>query len=383
MGHAVAARHFADREHAEHFFRAFEFLPQRAREAALGIGAGDPERAPSVDGIVGAGMKFLAQKRMGTFRDDGKIEGAVALAILPDQCRPFDIDDVGDRGSKVKRDGCFAHRAVQRVEQVCAMDTEAGIVGPVVRIFEVEHRAVRRRAPEQPIDARALRCQVLEKPEFGEGDLSGRLEQEAGANGLGIGEAFEDFDLVPRPVQEQCRRLSADAATDYGDFHSVPTNSAGRAIHRADTFRQTSGKMTLDSFELDQRLALDTIAVTDWMLSRILLMNDRRFPWLILVPRRTGMTEVFDLAEQDRALLWREADAVARALKAMTGCRKINIGALGNVVSQLHVHVVARSEADAAWPGPVWGKGVAERYNDVEAASLLQQFKTLLRNPVD
>lgn len=139
--------------------------------------------------------------------------------------------------------------------------------------------------------------------------------------------------------------------------------------------------MTSDAFVLDGRLAHDTIAVTDWTLSRVLLMNDRRYPWLVLVPRRAGASEVFDLAAGDRALLWREADALAQALKRTTGCRKINIGALGNVVPQLHVHVIARREDDAAWPGPVWGKGVAEPYGEAELASLLEQYKVLLRYP--
>lgn len=140
------------------------------------------------------------------------------------------------------------------------------------------------------------------------------------------------------------------------------------------------GQMTSHAFELDRRLAEDTIAVADWTLSRILLMNDRRYPWLILVPRRAGMVEAFDLSEGDRAQLWRETNAVAAALKTMTGCRKINIGALGNVVSQLHVHVVARREGDAAWPGPVWGKGAAEPYSGEEAAALVERFKALLRD---
>ena len=73
---------------------------------------------------------------------------------------------------------------------------------------------------------------------------------------------------------------------------------------------------------------------------------------------------------------------MAAALKALTGCRKINIGALGNVVSQLHVHVVARREGDAAWPGPVWGKGVAEAYGEDEAAALVRQFGAGLRDAV-
>jgi diadenosine tetraphosphate (Ap4A) HIT family hydrolase len=182
---------------------------------------------------------------------------------------------------------------------------------------------------------------------------------------------------VSLPVQKQSRGLSADAAPDHGNFHSVPTDFARRAIHRGDWFHQMGRQMTTDAFELDRRLAQDTIVVTDWSLSRILLMNDRRFPWLILVPRRAGMVEAFDLGEDERALLWREANAAAAALKAMTGCRKINIAALGNVVSQLHVHVVARYEGDAAWPGPVWGKGGAEPYAAAEVAALVERFAAL------
>ena len=141
--------------------------------------------------------------------------------------------------------------------------------------------------------------------------------------------------------------------------------------------------MTSDDFVLDQRLARDTTAVTDWKLSRILLMNDRRYPWLVLVPHRKAMVEVFDLHDYDRALLWREVSAVARGLRQVTGCQKINIGALGNIVSQLHVHIVARGEGDAAWPGPVWGKGVAEPYGGDELQSRVQEFKTLFRTPID
>ena len=141
--------------------------------------------------------------------------------------------------------------------------------------------------------------------------------------------------------------------------------------------------MTSGEFVLDQRLAQDATEVCNWKLSRILLMNDRRFPWLILVPRRTGAVEAFDLSADEQGLLWREVNAAARALKRITGCRKINIGALGNIVSQLHVHVVARRADDAAWPGPVWGKGTAEPYAGDEFRSRLAEFKKLLGEPAD
>src|ERR1700753_3000 len=95
-------------------------------------------------------------------------------------------------------------------------------------------------------------------------------------------------------------------------------------------------------------------------------MNDARYPWLILVPRRADATEIFDLDAADRALLIEEDARAARGLKALGGAAKINIGALGNLVPQLHVHIVARSPGDAAWPGPVWGHGAPVAYQESE-----------------
>jgi diadenosine tetraphosphate (Ap4A) HIT family hydrolase len=115
-------------------------------------------------------------------------------------------------------------------------------------------------------------------------------------------------------------------------------------------------------FSLDPRLAADTFAVGDLKLCRALLMNDNRYPWLILVPRHAGLTEIHELPPQERGVLIEEAAFVGERLKALTGAKKINIGALGNIVSQLHIHVVARVEGDAAWPGPVWGAGKALPY---------------------
>jgi len=127
-----------------------------------------------------------------------------------------------------------------------------------------------------------------------------------------------------------------------------------------------------DAFELDARLAGDTLVVGDLPLSRVLLMRDSRYAWLVLVPRRTGLVEVADLADDERAALWREGDAAGRALRSVGPCDKLNIGALGNIVRQLHVHVVARREGDAAWPGPVWGFGKAEAYAEGEAERIAE-----------
>jgi len=129
-------------------------------------------------------------------------------------------------------------------------------------------------------------------------------------------------------------------------------------------------------FVLHERLEADTVFVADWPLCRVLLMNDARYPWLVLVPRRAEATEIFELDIQDRALLIEETARAARALKPYA--TKINIGALGNLVPQLHIHVVARNVGDAAWPGPVWGQGKAVAYapGDLDARRA-QLVKTL------
>jgi diadenosine tetraphosphate (Ap4A) HIT family hydrolase len=130
------------------------------------------------------------------------------------------------------------------------------------------------------------------------------------------------------------------------------------------------------SFALDERLARDTLVVGDLPLCRVLLMNDSRWPWLILVPRRERAVELTDLERSDRALLIEEAASTAAFLKAHTGALKINIGALGNIVRQLHLHVVARNVGDPAWPGPVWGHRVATPYGEAEARALIEAART-------
>ena len=129
--------------------------------------------------------------------------------------------------------------------------------------------------------------------------------------------------------------------------------------------------MSEAAFALDPRLQADTHPVAMLPLCELRLMDDARYPWLILVPRRAGVTEIADLAESEQAQLWREANQAAAALRAIAPCDKLNFGALGNIVRQLHLHVVARTEGDAAWPGPVWGSGAAVPYaTDALAARL-------------
>lgn len=115
-------------------------------------------------------------------------------------------------------------------------------------------------------------------------------------------------------------------------------------------------------FLLHPRLAADTIFVEDWPLSRVLLLNDARYVWLALVPRRADAVELHDLLPADRTVLMEEIARAGAGLKALTGAAKINTGALGNIVPQLHIHVVARLAGDPAWPGPVWGHSPAEPY---------------------
>jgi diadenosine tetraphosphate (Ap4A) HIT family hydrolase len=116
-------------------------------------------------------------------------------------------------------------------------------------------------------------------------------------------------------------------------------------------------------FALDPRIKNETIVIGDAALSRVLLMNDARFPWVILVPRRAALVELMDLTAPERALLIEEIAAVSTALSRRPGVDKINVGALGNVVRQLHIHVVARALGDEAWPGPVWGAGERRLYS--------------------
>ena len=134
----------------------------------------------------------------------------------------------------------------------------------------------------------------------------------------------------------------------------------------------------MTEFTLHPRLEADTVFVADWALSRVLLMNDSRYPWLLLVPRRADLTELHDLSVEDRAALIEEAARAGAALKSLTGAAKINIGALGNLVPQLHLHVVARRPGDAAWPGSVWGQGERRPYEAPEQEALISRFRLAL-----
>jgi diadenosine tetraphosphate (Ap4A) HIT family hydrolase len=129
-------------------------------------------------------------------------------------------------------------------------------------------------------------------------------------------------------------------------------------------------------WSLDPQLARDTVAIGDLPLTRVLVMNDANYPWLILVPRVPGAVEIFDLDDEEQAQLMDEIALVARALKEVTACDKINVAAIGNVVAQLHIHIIARRRNDPAWPKPVWGAAPPRAY---EQAALDRLIATIRR----
>lgn len=131
-------------------------------------------------------------------------------------------------------------------------------------------------------------------------------------------------------------------------------------------------------FILDPRLEQDTLLVGDFPLCRLLLMNDAKYPWFILVPRREAVSELFQLDASDQQQLWQETTALAEIVKDSFGAQKMNVATLGNVVSQLHMHVIARSRGDAAWPEPVWGKHPAQPYSTEQVAAIRSKLRTVL-----
>lgn len=131
-------------------------------------------------------------------------------------------------------------------------------------------------------------------------------------------------------------------------------------------------------FVLDPRLEQDTLQIGDFPLCRLLLMNDATYPWFILVPRREELSELFQLDSADQQLLWKETTTLAEIVKDTFGADKMNIAALGNVVSQLHVHVIARRRDDAAWPAPVWGRHPADPYSAEQVDSVKRKLELVL-----
>lgn len=129
-----------------------------------------------------------------------------------------------------------------------------------------------------------------------------------------------------------------------------------------------------DIFKLHPRLEADTILLGSLPLSRVLLMNERRYPWIILVPAQPGLTEVAELTEADQAQLIRESSLIANQMRQHLSADKINLAAIGNMVPQLHFHVIARYRDDAAWPAPVWGRFEPEAYSTESRMALVQRL---------
>jgi len=125
-------------------------------------------------------------------------------------------------------------------------------------------------------------------------------------------------------------------------------------------------------FALHDQLQKDCTVIGNLPLSTLLLMNDANYPWFVLVPRREQVREWYELSEVDQRQLLQEANALAKFVQQKTDAKKMNIGALGNMVPQLHVHVIARFEVDAAWPAPGWGKAPAQGYTEGAVSKMLE-----------
>lgn len=134
-------------------------------------------------------------------------------------------------------------------------------------------------------------------------------------------------------------------------------------------------------FALHHRLEADTVEVATWPLCRVRLMNDRTYPWLILVPQRDNIREIHELMPDDRNRLINEIALAGRLLEEAVKADKINVGALGNRVEQLHVHVIARFKTDPAWPGPVWGARPTEPYDSASLQHTLRMLREAMTPP--
>lgn len=131
-------------------------------------------------------------------------------------------------------------------------------------------------------------------------------------------------------------------------------------------------------FTLDPRLQQDTVVLGDFPLSRLLLMNDARYPWFILVPRRADVSELFQLNASDQLQLWQETTRLAERLKDLFKADKLNVATLGNVVAQLHMHVIVRRRGDDAWPAPVWGRHPSLAYGAGEVEAIRSRLHMAL-----
>jgi len=133
-------------------------------------------------------------------------------------------------------------------------------------------------------------------------------------------------------------------------------------------------------FTLDAQLEKDTWKVCDLTLCRVLLAKNAAWPWLILVPKRPDKVEIIDLTEADQGELWRELAKVSHAMQKLMSPDKLNVAAIGNMVRQLHVHIVGRFEGDPNWPSPIWGSGFSAVYTNTEREEIVSRLYELLHH---
>lgn len=131
-------------------------------------------------------------------------------------------------------------------------------------------------------------------------------------------------------------------------------------------------------FKLDARLENDTIELGNIEFIKVLMSKDSNYPWLILVPEIADATELFDLDAQQQQLLMQTITKISKDMQVEFSADKINVGALGNVVKQLHIHIVARFETDIAWPGPIWGQHPAKPYTQEQLETQINKMKEML-----
>jgi diadenosine tetraphosphate (Ap4A) HIT family hydrolase len=136
----------------------------------------------------------------------------------------------------------------------------------------------------------------------------------------------------------------------------------------------------MNDFELHPRLVKDTFAVANLNLCKLLLMNDSNYPWFILVPRIKNISELFELTKVDRQSLNNEVDELSRRLSLHFNAKKMNVAAMGNIVPQLHIHVIVRKETDAAWPNPIWNKVDIAPYKKNISIELIKDIKIIIED---
>ena len=132
------------------------------------------------------------------------------------------------------------------------------------------------------------------------------------------------------------------------------------------------------SFTLDSRLENSSLLIASIDIFQIRLVNDKRYIWLLIIPAISNIIELDDLEPKKQTALFRIASQLSSSVKSHLDADKMNIATIGNIVSQFHLHIVARKQTDATWPEPVWGKGTAEPYSDEDAGAMMAQMQKLI-----